>query len=244
MMSRLITFLLIGLLSMGIISGALASEANTIFELELVPLSEIVKNPAAYDSTMAYRKISVVGNISVLDKNLITISQDGYELNVDCTNDQLFAGFNVGDGIKLTGQFLYDPMGTSIFYPKYVLHYPTVHMGEVNVSDIISNPVEFNGKYLTVRGNITEIKPTMGEYVVDLSSQNDGQKLRVSYSGATELQAGDIATVTGLFNGGTLYSEQMSKARSPLSISTFIPGFTCLWTLLILGLLVIYMKHE
>ncbi len=244
MMHRLITFLLIWLLSMGIISGAVASEVNTIFELELVPLSEIAKNPNAYDSTMAYRKISVVGNISVMDKNLITISQDGYELKVDRTNDQLFVGFNKGDGIKLTGQFLYDPMGTSIFYPKYVLHYPTLQMGEVNVSDIISNPAEFNGKYITVTGNITEIKPTMGEYIVDLSSLQDGQTLRVSYSGATELQAGDIAAVTGLFNGGTLYSEQMGKKRSPLSISTFIPGFTCLWTLLILGLLVIYMKHE
>lgn len=244
MIHRLITFLLVGLLTIGVISGAVASDVNTIFELELVPLSEIINNPTVYDSTMAYRKISVVGNISVIDKHLITISQDSYELKVDHTNDKLFVGFNVGDGIKLTGQFLYDSMGTSIFYPKYVLHYPTVQMGEVNVSDIISNPTEFNGKYMTVTGNITDIKPTMGDYLVDLSSLEDGEILRVSYSGATELQAGDIATVTGLFNGGTLYSEQMGKARSPLSISTFMPGFTFLWSIFILGLLVIYMKHE
>ncbi|MCC7576291.1 MAG: hypothetical protein KK926_05590 [Methanomethylovorans sp.] len=243
-MLRLILFLLIGLLSIGTISGDVTSDVkNNIFELELVPLSEIIKDPTAYDSTMAYRRISVIGNVSVMDKNLIAIYQDGDELKVDRTNDQLFVGFNTGDGIKLTGQFLYKPMGTSIFYPKYVLHYPTVHMGEVNVSDIISDPGKFNGKYVTVIGNITDIRSTMGEYIISLSSMDNGQNLRVSYLGSTEVQAGDVVIVTGLVNGATLYSEQMGK-YSPLSISTFIPGFTYLWTLFILGLLVIYMKHE
>ncbi len=240
----LILFLLIVVLSIGTISGGVASDVkNTIFELELVPLSEITNNPNAYDSTMAYRKISVVGNVSVMDKHLISISQNGYELKVDRTNDQLFVGFNMGDGIKLTGQFLYDPMGTSIFYPKYVLHYPSVHMGEVNISDIISDPGKFNGKYVTVTGNITDIRSTMGEYIVNLSSLDSGQNLHVSYFGSTEVKAGDVVSVTGLVNGATLYSEQMGKNFS-LSISTFMPGFTCLWTLFILGLLVIYKKHE
>ncbi|NTV79276.1 MAG: hypothetical protein HGA25_09145, partial [Clostridiales bacterium] len=63
-MQRLILFLLTGILAMGVISGAVASDVNTIFELELVPLSDIVNNPTVYDSTMAYRKISVIGNVS------------------------------------------------------------------------------------------------------------------------------------------------------------------------------------
>lgn len=244
MMHRLITFLFVCLLSIGVISGAVASDVNTIFELELVPLSEIIKNPTVYDSTMAYRKISVVGNISEIDKHLITINQDNYELKVDHTNQQLFAGFNVGDGIKLTGQFLYDPMGTSIFYPNYVMHYPTVQMGEVNISAIISNASRFNGKYVTVTGNLTGIKPTMGAYVADISSLDTGHRLRVSYYGSTDLEAGDMVSVSGLFNGDVLYSGQMGKKRPPLSISTFIPGFTGLWSMFIIGLLVIYMKHE
>jgi len=243
-MPRLILFILTVLLAMGIISVAVASEVNTIFELELVPLSEIVSNPTAYDSTMAYRKISVIGNISEIDKHLVTINQDNYELKVDNTNDQLLVGFNVGDSIKLTGQFLYDPMGTSMFYPKYTMHYPIVQMGEVNISAIVSNASEFNGKYVTVAGNITEIKSTMGGYIVDLSSLDSDQRIRVYYYGSTDLKPGEIVSVTGLFNGGGLHSEQMGIKRPPLSISTFIPGFTGLWTLFILGLLVIYMKHE
>ncbi|WP_428388949.1 hypothetical protein [Methanomethylovorans sp.] len=243
-MHRLITFLFVFLLSIGVISGAVASDVNTIFELELVPLSEIVKNPTVYDSTMAYRKISVVGNISEIGKHLITIDQDSYEIKVDHTNQHLFAGFNVGDGIKLTGQFLYDPMGTSIFYPNYVMHYPTVQMGEVNISAIISNASKFNGKYVTVTGNLTGIRSTMGAYVVDISSLDTGESLRVSYYGSTDLQAGDMVSVSGLFNGDVLYSGQMGKKRPPLSISTLIPGFTGLWTMFIIGLLVIYMKHE
>ncbi len=243
-MQRLILFLLAGILAMGVISGAVASDVNTIFELELVPLSDIVNNPTVYDSTTAYRKISVIGNISEMDKHLITIKQDNYELKVDRTNHQLFAGFNVGDGIKLTGQFLYDSMGTSIFYSTYVLHYPIIQMGEVNITAVISNASDFNGKYITVTGNITEIKSTMGAYIVGLSSLDTDQSLRVSYYGSTDLQAGDVVSVTGLFNGGVLYSEQMGIKHSPLSISTFIPGFTGLWAMFIIGLLVIYMKHE
>lgn len=243
-MPRLILFILAVLLAMGIISVAVASDVNTIFELELVPLSEIVNNPTAYDSTMAYRKISVIGNISEIDKHLVTINQDNYELKVDRTNQQLFSGFNVGDGIKLTGQFLYDPMGPSIFYPTYIMHYPIMQMGEVNISAVIYNSSEFNGKYITVTGNISEIKPTMGAYIVSVSSLDASQSLRVSYYGSTDLQAGDTVSVTGLLNGGVLYSEEMGIKHSPLSISTFIPGFTSLWTLFILGLLVIYMKHE
>lgn len=204
-MQRLILFLLAGILAMGVISGAVASDVNTIFELELVQLSDIVNNPTVYDSTMAYRKISVIGNVSEIDKHLITIKQDNYELKVDRTNDQLFAGFNVGDGIKLTGQFLYDSMGTSIFYPTYVLHYPIIQMGEVNITAVISNASDFNGRYITVTGNISEIKSTMGAYIVGLSSLDNDQSLRVSYYGSTYLEAGDIVSVTGLFNGGVLY---------------------------------------
>ena len=243
-MHRLIAFLLIGLLTMGTISDVAASDTINIFELEVVPLSELVKDPAKYDSTMAYRKISVVGNISEIDKNLMIIVQEGYELKVDITDDLLFSGFNVGDGIKLTGEFKHRSTESGVFYPKYILHYPTVQAGEVDIKSINLNPADFNGKYVTVTGNITEIKATMGEYMVDLSGPETGQILRVSYYGATDLLAGTTVSVTGLINGDTLYSEQMSLKRPPLSISTFIPGFTGLWTLLILGLLVIYMKHE
>ncbi len=244
MVHRLLTSLFAFFLSCGVLSGAAASDLNTIFELELVPLSDIVENPTVYDSTMAYRKVSVVGNISAIDKHLITISQGSYELKVDHTNLQQFTGFNVGDGVKLTGQFLYDPIGTSIFYPDYVLHYPIVEMGEVDISAIISNASSYNGKYITVTGNLTGIRSTMGAYVVDISSLDTDQNLRVSYYGSTDLKVGDMVTVSGLLNGDVLYSEQMGKKRPPLSLSTLIPGFTGLWTMIIIGLLVIYMKHE
>ncbi len=244
MVHRLLTSLFAFFLSFGVLSGAAASDLNTIFELELVPLSDIVENPTVYDSTMAYRKVSVVGNISAIDKHLITISQGSYELKVDHTNLQQFTGFNVGDGVKLTGQFLYDPIGTSIFYPNYVLHYPIVEMGEVDISAIISNASSYNGKYITVTGNLTGIRSTMGAYVVDISSLDTDQNLRVSYYGSTDLKVGDMVTVSGLLNGDVLYSEQMGKKRPPLSLSTLIPGFTGLWTMIIIGLLVIYMKHE
>ena len=95
----------------------------TIFELVTIPLEELDADPVSYDGTVAYRKISITGTLSELSSNRGKITQDSYSLSIDTTEEPLFAGFTVGDGIKLTGVFYHKPIGDDLFIPDYVLHF-------------------------------------------------------------------------------------------------------------------------
>nr|WP_321496809.1 hypothetical protein [uncultured Methanolobus sp.] len=200
----------------------------SMFELEIVPISKINEDPTVYDSTMAYRKISVIGNITELSKQSASIDDNTSKpLKIDVTKAELFEGFNVSDEIMVTGEYIYDPLGQSMLTPSYVLHYPIQNLGLMNISDIITYPSEYNGKYLIVTGNLTSVEMSMGRYTV-LVEDDEGNILKVFYYGSTELQVGDKAKVTGLYNGRILHSETMGLNKSPLSISTLVPGFSSL----------------
>ncbi|MDK2948331.1 MAG: hypothetical protein PWQ63_1491 [Methanolobus sp.] len=198
----------------------------SMFELEVVPISTINKDPTVYDSTMAYRKISVIGNITELSKQSASIEDSASEqLKIDVTKTELFEGFNVSDEIMVTGEYIYNPLGDSMLTPTYVLHYPTQDLGLVNISDVVADTAAYNGKYMIVAGNITSIEMSMGRYTL-VAEDDKGDRLKVFFYGSTELEIGDRARITGLYNGRILHSESMGLDKSPLSISTLVPGFS------------------
>lgn len=197
----------------------------SMFELEIVPISKIKEDPTVYDSTMAYRKISVVGNLSQLSKQSAILTDGNYSLDIDTSKIELFEGFNVSEETLITGEFVYDPIEGSKLIPSYVLHYPVEDMGTVNISDISSYSPEYNGKYVTVTGNLSTIELSMGRYTA-MISDDKGNTLKVFYYGSTELAPGDDIKVFGLYNGRVLHSENMGINKSPLSISTIVPGFS------------------
>jgi hypothetical protein len=65
----------------------------------------------------------------------------------------------------------------------------------------------------------------MGRYTL-VAEDEEGNRLKVFFYGSTELQVGDRAKITGLYNGRILHSESMGLDKSPLSISTLVPGFS------------------
>lgn len=198
----------------------------SMFELEIVPISKINEDPTVYDSTMAYRKISVIGNLTELSKQSATIDDNTSKpLKIDVTKVELFEGFNVSEEIMVTGEYIYDPLGASVLTPTYVLHYPTQNLGLVNISDVVTDTAAFNGKYMIVAGNLTSVEMSMGRYTL-LAEDEEGNRLKVFFYGSTELQVGDRAKITGLYNGRILHSESMGLDKSPLSISTLVPGFS------------------
>jgi hypothetical protein len=216
------------LMALLLLSCTATSAYASMFELEIVPISKINEDPTVYDSTMAYRRISVIGNITELNKQSASIDDNTSEpLRIDITKTEFFEGFNVSDEIMVTGEFVYNPLGDDILTPSYVLHYPVRNLGLVNISDVITEPAEYNGKYLTIAGNLTSVEMSMGRYTV-LAEDEEGNSLKVFYYGSTELQVGDQAKITGLYNGRILHSETMGLDKAPLSITTLIPGFSSL----------------
>lgn len=207
----------------------------SMFELEIVPISKLIQQPSVYDSTLAYRKISVVGNLTEINKHSAIIADGSMALKTDVTRVELFSGFEQGEGLMLTGEFRHNPMGEDIMYPNYVLHYPILDAGKVNISDINNDPAAYNGKYVTVTGNLSSIEMTGGRYAATVVEAVTGQQIKVSYYGATDLKGGEDVKVYGLYNGGSLHSESLARNLSALSLTTLVPGFSFVMALAALG---------
>ncbi|TGC11149.1 hypothetical protein CUN85_03145 [Methanolobus halotolerans] len=216
----------------------------SMFELEIAPVSKIMEDPTAYDSTMAYRKISVIGNISEIGKQSAVITENGHSLKVDVTKTELFSGFSSGEPIMITGEFRHNPLREDTMYPTYVLHYPIQDIGVVNITSINADPATYNGKYVSTIGEITDLDFSMGRFTMTLTDNSTGEHVKVYYYGATDLKNGDDVKVSGLYNGGVLHSENMGMDRSPLSISTLIPGFSSLTGLIALGAVAILLSQR
>lgn len=219
-------------------------DESSMFELEIVPLSDLHENPGIYDATIAYRKISVVGTFSELGKQSTVITQDTYTLNIDPIQESLFTGFSVDDDVRITGEFRYDPIEKDVFIPTYVIHYPLEYLGEVEISEILNNIDYYNGRFVTVVGNLTSLEESMGRYFAYVQDESTGDELKVLFYGDTSLEVGTVVEVSGLFNGGVLHSEDMTKYQAPISITTFIPGFSVMETLSVLVILGILFKRE
>lgn len=212
-------------MAMLLLSCTATNAYATMFELEVVPISKINGDPTAYDSTMAYRKISVIGNLSELGKQSATLTDGSDSLKIDIRKTELFEGFNVNDQAIITGEFIYEPIAQSTLVPTYVLHYPTEDMGHVNISSIVNNVSASNGRYMTVTGNLSSLEMNMGRYTATVVD-GENNALKVYYYGSTDLKTGDGVKIFGLFNGRVLHSESIGLNKSPLSISTLVPGFS------------------
>ena len=215
----------------------------TIFELVTIPLEELDADPVSYDGTVAYRKISVTGTLSELSSNRGKITQDSYSLSIDTTEEPLFAGFTVGDGIKLTGVFYHKQIGDDLFIPDYVLHYPVEDVGNVKISEILQDQESFNGKKISVVGNLSSIEESMGRYVLYVSDLETNDEMKVMYYGVSDLKSDTIIKIFGLYNGGILHSENMGKYNPPMSLTTIIPGFSVFAALSVFGILTILFKR-
>jgi hypothetical protein len=222
-----------------------ATFANaSMFELEIVPISKLIEKPSVYDSTTAYRKISVVGNLSEISKYSAILADGDMILKTDVTKIGLFNGFERGEQIMLTGEFKHNPIGDDIMYPNYVLRYPVQDVGQVNISDINGNPASYNGKYVTVTGNLTSIELSVGRYTAIVAETGTDEHIRIFYYGATDLKPGEDIKVHGLYNGGILHSESMAKNLSPLSITSLVPGFSFMTALTALGAVAILLSQR
>ena len=216
----------------------------TIFELVTVPLEDLDVDPGTYDGTMAYRKISVTGTLSELSSTRGKITQDPYSLEIDTTEEKLFTGFKLGDGIKLTGVFYHKQIGDDLFVPVYVLHYPVEDLGYVEISDVSQDKESFNGKKMSIIGNLSSIEESMGRHILYIADPETNDELKIMFYGMTDLEPGTITDVSGLYNGGILHSEDMGKYYPPMSLTSIIPGFSGLAALAVFGILTILFKRE
>ncbi len=222
----------------------ITTAAASMFELEEVSLQELHENPEIYDSTTAYRKISITGNISELTKNSMILTQGSQTLPIKGVQQSMFSGFETGDDVKLTGEFRYDPIDGGYFVPKYVIHQPSEIVENATIQNINANPADFNGKFLAIIADLQSIDESVSRYAVIVADNETGQTMKITYYGTTDLEPGTVIEVTGLYNEGVLYSDNMSRYRSDLSLTTLVPGFSGLSALFVIGMVEILVRRK
>jgi DNA/RNA endonuclease YhcR with UshA esterase domain len=73
---------------------------------------------------------------------------------------------------------------------------------ETTVASILANPVQFDGRSVTVRGSATAVKPTVsrkGNAYTTLQLQDGGSVITVNMRGHPATKTGDRVEVTGVF---------------------------------------------
>lgn len=245
-MRKAILFSCILLLSI-LYACASVSSANSFFETDIVSIEELQQNPTRYDSTTAYRKISIVSTINDMGTHSVSVGDESYSLKLDPTKRDMFLGFEKGDEVKMTGHFIHRPLDEDMFLPEYVMHHPVEHVGDVQIKDIMKHPENFNGKYLRIKGNLTDIREYSTNYIIHITDTESEGRIKVIFYGVTILESGTLVEAEGLFNENTLHSEKVKKYRDPLSINTVLPGFSSLAGIVALalsGIALMLKKHR
>ncbi len=228
------------LLFLSIISVPHVSAETSIFQRDVVDIKDLENNPRIYDSTTAYRKISVIADINELERYSASIGSDEYFLLLDVTYLDILEGFSKGDRVMATGSFKHVPLGKDIFNQEYVMHYPKRELGEVAISDVKNNPAAYNGKFIKVVGNLTNIRDSSGKTIMYIEDVETEKSIKVLFYGVTTLEKGMKVQAEGLLNGDSLHSENVGQYRDSLPFNV-LTGFEYVTTFLAVILMTLFL---
>jgi len=102
-----------------------------------------------------------------------------------------------------------------------------------------SNPAQYNGKKVTIIGNLSSVRDSGMGHRLDVES--DGAYIKVLYYGGTALEPGVRVKACGIFNAGMLYADTFRKKTAlPLGI----PGFSGLAVTCVLSLVLFVLREN
>ncbi|MEA1945465.1 MAG: hypothetical protein U9N07_09110 [Euryarchaeota archaeon] len=204
-----------------IILCILAAPVHAIdFNIPESTVTEVATNPEYYDGTFTRGTIAIAGTLTNLSDGA-RISDETSSIAVDTKQISLFDGFGDGDDVKMIGVFNYKHIGENLFVPECILHWPLIDSGTVLVSELVDHPSSYNGKKVTIIGNLSDIRESGMGYMIGI--EDDGKYADVRFYGRTVLDVGTEVEVTGIFSTGTLYAETLTKHRT---LPFDVPGFS------------------
>lgn len=203
-------------------------------EVTRASITEVLSNPEKYDGEYTGRRVMVTGTIKSLSPQNLAIEDEGKTLYLSQIGVSLFNGMNVGDRVAVIGVFHRQRVGHHYLDPKIVMYHPKVNVSGVSIEEIASSPTKYNGKFVSVVGNVTSVTKKYEVYRVYLSADSGAEvsSVKIRYSGGDpRIGEGDRVNVTGLYNAGVIHADSIEKVEEPMSI----PGLTaatCLGVLL------------
>ena len=185
-------------------------------------VAEVMADPEYYDGTITIGTIAIVGTLTNISCD-VRISEGEQSIAVDTRDRSMFEGFEEGDTVKMIGIFYYKRVGGSVFDPECAIHWPITDSKAVLIPELMENPHAYNGRKITVIGNLTDVRESGMGYRMDV--EDGGRYLDIKFYGRTLLEAGTVVKATGIFIGGTLHADTVAK-RETLPFGIAIPGFS------------------
>ncbi len=206
------------------------------FNIPESTVTEVATNPRYYDGTFTLGTIAIAGTLTNLSDGA-RIRDNTSSIAIDAKQISLFDGFKDGDEVKMIGTFYYEPIGESLFVPECILHWPLIDSGTVPVSELVDHPSSYNGKKVTIIGNLSDIRESGMGYSIDI--EDSGEYADVRFYGRTVLDVGTEVKATGIFSAGTLHAETLAKHRT---LPFDIPGFS--GSMLISALVFVFARRK
>jgi len=185
-------------------------------------VAEVMADPEYYDGTITIGTIAIVGTLTNISCD-VRISEGEQSIAVDTRDRSMFEGFEEGDTVKMIGIFYYKRVGGSVFDPECVIHWPIANSKTVSIPELMENPQAYNGRKITVIGNLTDVRESGMGYRMNV--EDGGRHLDIKFYGRTLLEAGTVVKATGIFIGGTMHADAVAK-RETLPFGIAIPGFS------------------
>ena len=200
------------------------------FDMPETTVAEVVADPAYYDATFTRGTIGLTGTLINISDNP-RISDGEFSIAIDMRQSEMFEGFIEGDTVKVIGAFHYERTDEDTFIPEGVIHWPLIDAGTVSILEMSRNPASYNGKKVTIIGNLSGVRESGMGHRLDVES--DGAYITVLYYGGTALEPGVRVKACGIFNAGTLYADTFGKKTA---LPFGIPGFSGLVAVCVLSL--------
>lgn len=201
-------------------------------------INDILSDPEKYDGEYIGFTVLVPGTIKSLSPQNLVLEDEGETVRISSIGFFLFDGMKVGDRVAVIGEFHRQKVGGHHIEPHAVMYYPEVNLGLVDLNPIAKEPVKYNGKYVTVQGNITSISERLGINRIYLADEGGEAvtSVRIEYVGRLNVNQGERVNVSGLFNGGVVHADSIEEIKKPLRM----PGFTVTLTISLVYVLFIF----
>ncbi|MEA1906985.1 MAG: hypothetical protein U9N12_08560 [Euryarchaeota archaeon] len=206
------------------------------FDMPETTVAEVMADPEYYDATFTRGTIGLTGTLINISHKP-RISDGEFSIAIDMTQSEIFEGFEEGDAVKVIGAFHYRRTDEDTFVPEGAVHWPLIDAGTVSISEMSSNPAQYNGKKVTIIGNLSSVRESGMGHRLDVGS--DEAYIKVLYYGGTALEPGVRVKACGIFNAGMLYADTFGKKTA---LPFGIPGFSGLVAICVLSL-VSFMLH-
>ncbi|RZN41059.1 MAG: hypothetical protein EF813_02925 [Methanosarcinales archaeon] len=201
------------------------------FDMPETTVAEVIADPEYYDATFTRGTIGLTGTLINISDNP-RISDGELSVAIDMRQSAIFDGFEDGDTVKVIGAFYYRRTDEDTFIPEGIVHWPLINAGTVSIPEISSNPAQYNGKKVTIIGNLSSVRESGMGHRLDVES--DGAYIKVLYYGGTALEPGVHVRACGIFNAGMLYADTFGKKTA---LPFGIPGFSGIATICVLSLM-------